>query len=446
MTETIFRARSGATLRTRIIAAAAVAFVVSVTVGFLVGGWRAQRSVETELRTALASGTQATSRALAEGEAAPARLIRWFDGNRHVQASLLDANGRVLAASTPAHQVETPVWFSRLISPDLAPARISLGAQSGTIVLQPDPANETGEVWNGLLDTSLMLAVLGGLGFGLLHLTAARALRPLDSISAAFARLGAGDYEARVQAQGPAELRRVGAGFNAMAERLAAVESQNRRLQHQMLTLQEEERADIARDLHDEIGPYLFAVNIDADAIRRLARSERWAEIPAQAEAIQTAVSHMQTEVREMLSRLRPVRAIEFGLEPAIGDLIDFWRARCPETTFDLRVETETDGLSVEVQEGLYRVAQEALSNAIRHGRPAHVDIVLRGQGDSGVALSVIDDGQAEAVPRQAPSFGLVGMRERIEGLGGALAVEPRQGGGWSVTAHAQPRIVSAAS
>ncbi|MEO6339939.1 MAG: histidine kinase [Caulobacteraceae bacterium] len=426
---------SGLTLRGRIISSAAVAFAVSLVVGLLVGGWHARRSVGTELRTAQASGAQASARAVQEGAGEPGRLIRWFDGNRHLRATLLDANGRALATSHPASHSGPPAWFSRLVSPHLEPVRIPAGGGQ-TIVLQPDPANEAGEVWTGLLDTGLMLGMLAALGFSLLHLTANRALRPLDDISSAFGRLGSGDYAARVQAQGPAELQRVGAGFNAMAERLAAVEAQNRRLQEQLLTLQEEERADIARDLHDEIGPYLFAVNIDADSIRRLAGAGRWDDIPAQATAIQASVAHMQTEVREMLSRLRPVRAIEFGLEPAIGDLIDFWRARCPEIAFDLKMETEAEGLAVEVQEGLYRVAQEALSNAVRHGQPTRIEVLLRDDVAGGVALSVVDDGKAGTTLREAPSFGLVGMRERIEALGGALAVEPRQDG-WSVTARA---------
>ena len=95
-----------------------------------------------------------------------------------------------------------------------------------------------------------------------------------------------------------------------MTQQLATAATQNRRLNERLPTLQAEERADLARDLHDEIGPLLFAVGMTAATIERLADSGRVDTIPTQVAAIHDAVGRMQRHVRAILERLRPIRAI----------------------------------------------------------------------------------------------------------------------------------------
>ena len=142
--------------------------------------------------------------------------------------------------------------------------------------LQADPINEIGEVWDAVARRRAgarriraaervadLSAVLG------------RALRPLEDLSTAFQHIGKGDYHGSLPEHGPPELTRLASGFNLMTQRLATAATQNRRLNERLLTLQAEERADLARDLHDEIGPLLFAVDMTAATIERLAGSDR---------------------------------------------------------------------------------------------------------------------------------------------------------------------------
>ncbi|THD62383.1 ATP-binding protein [Phenylobacterium sp.] len=429
--------RGPATLHGRVMLAACAALAASLAVGALALVWDARRSVDAELASAMASAAQAVRTGVQE-EAAPGaglpRLVRVFDGNRHVRAILLNSCGVPQAVSRPYVPADPPPgWFVALIDPH-APARQVSAPGYAAIRLEPTPVNEIGEVWTGLRDALLIVGLLSVLALVLIRRAVTRALRPLQAVSGAFARVGAGDFEARVAAAGTVEIERLAQGFNAMAGQLDAIDRENRRLHEQLATVQEEERAEIARDLHDEIGPYLFAVSIDAAAE------------PPRVELIQTAVAHMQTQVTDMLRRLRPLRAVEFGLTGAVEDLVAFWRARRPDVAFDLAVTVDDAALGVGLREALYRVAQEALSNAVRHGGPSRISLALDTEAGETAVLRVADNGATAERPGGRLRFGLAGMRERIAGLGGELSIDPGTGQGWTVTARVPLRLSEALS
>jgi two-component system sensor histidine kinase UhpB len=332
--------------------------------------------------------------------------------------------------------------FRRLIDNNPGMTRLPVPRDtviSGTIVLQADPTNEIGEVWGESRDSVLVLGSFALLSAVLVGLAAGRALRPLDMLSRAFDRIGRGDYQGSVPEQGPPELVRLASGFNLMARHLAAAAAQNRRLNERLLTLQAEERADLARDLHDEIGPMLFAVNMTAATIEHLADSGRVTDIPTQVRSVHDAIGRMQRHVRTILERLRPMQSI--GLEVAIDRLVTFWKSRRPNVTFVVTISMETDCLGDDLKDTIYRVIQEGVSNAIRHGEPARVEIVVAGEADDSVRVEVTDDGiglpangVAEPASRQ---FGLLGMRERVLAMAGSLSIQPgRDNQGLALVAH----------
>ena len=199
-------------------------------------------------------------------------------------------------------------WFVRLIAGAPLVVRLPIPTDIGVsdvMVLQTDPINEIGEVWAQSRDAML---VFGGFAAGsalLISLVVGSALRPLTVLSAAFEHVGRGQYHGLLPATGPPELMRVVHGFNCMTQQLATADAQNHRLNERLLTLQSEERADLARDLHDEVGPLLFAVDMTAAAIERLPRG-REAEIVAYIQSIHEAVARMQRHLRVILGRLRP--------------------------------------------------------------------------------------------------------------------------------------------
>jgi two-component system sensor histidine kinase UhpB len=144
--------------------------------------------------------------------------------------------------------------------------------------------------------------------------------------------------------------------------------------------------------------------------------------------------------VREILMRLRPTKLVEMGLEPAIEELVDFWRARRPEISINASVN-RPDGLSYALQELAYRTVQEGLTNAVRHARPGRIDVLIDAAPDQQLRVQVADDGEGGDLSGPDAGLdtglGLVGMRERAEALGGALTIGRGPLGGWCVTVEA---------
>jgi len=433
-------------LRARIVAAIALVLLVSALAGAGLAAWRTQQALREELSAAMTGARQTVAGAFEDlprsdhAQRDLVQLIGAFDGNRHVRATLTNAAGHRLAASTMQPADPAPAWFADLVGADLPPARMAVpGASGEVVVLTAVPANDVGAAWAQFLDLMLVLGGAFLVGSALVWLTLGRALRPLSDVSAALQRIGSGDYRARVAADGPQELARLSQGVNEMAERLAAVHARNSALERQLLTLQDEERADIARDLHDEIGPHLFAVNMDASLVSQLVAAGKAEEAAAQVKAIQASVGHMQRLVRDLLARLRPAQLVELGLGAAIDDLVAFWRARHPEIAFQVALPAEEDAMDETAREAVYRVVQEGLNNAVRHGRPKRIEIEVSVDDRGEVTARVSDDGTGAppAAGEREGGFGLIGMRERVAAAHGRLTIERGAAGrGWTVLAR----------
>jgi two-component system sensor histidine kinase UhpB len=432
-------------LRARLIASIMLALLVSLGAGCASAGWNAARSVRAEVQAALAVGEQAIRHGIEDlpgsrdALADLQQLVQAFDGDRHVRAALLDATGHVLVASAlPRPAQPAPGWFVRLVAPDLPSERLLIETEAGrrVVVLQAEPLNEVGEVWTQLRDSLAVLALSCLLSAVLVSLVVSRAMQPLQRVSTALAAVGSGEYAVRLPQAGLLELTGLTQGFNTMAARLSLAEAQNRRLHEQLVTLQEEERADLARDLHDEVGPFLFTAALDAAAIEQAAATGQHAAIPERARAVREAVGHMQRHVRAMLKRLRLASPVEVGLAPALGNIVAFWQAHRPTIVFTLEVSADEDELDEATKAVIYRVAQEGLSNAVRHGRPGRIEVAVAPGGDGSVVVRVSDDGIGMTNVTE-PGLGLAGMHERVTALGGSLQVVSAPGGkGLAVTAR----------
>jgi len=223
----------------------------------------------------------------------------------------------------------------------------------------------------------------------------------------------------------------------AAESRLSMALAANRQLAQEHLRVQEAERQRLARELHDELGQYLNAIKLDAVALRAPdLTAGRTAEAGRQ---IVQSVDHVHRAVGDMIRRLRPVGLDDLGLAAALEACVDGWRSRLPDVRFDLALDGDLDSLGEAYNLAVYRLVQEGLTNAIRHSGAGHVEVSVRrtdeAAGDARVMLRITDAGRGASADLLQRGFGLRGMQERAELLGGSLSVNTAPGAGFSVSA-----------
>src|SRR3954451_11200848 len=288
---------------------------------------------------------------------------------------------------------------------------------------------------NPSLDASThpQLAVILALAVGLMILVNVlmlqRRFRPLERL---VEEMGRGDLarpgaNPQIPADGlgaSEEVERLNRAFRRMLERL---EAERRRTSSTALAAQEQERARVARDLHDEVNQSLTALLLRLEAARAKAPVEVAHEL-----AETKALANQAMEELLMLARqLRPTALDDLGLKAALSGLVkELGRRGKVTTSFDS--EGDFSGLPADVQLVVYRVAQEALSNAIQHSGGSHVRANLLSPGDR-VELAVEDDGSGFTFDQAARGLGIAGMRERALLVGGDMQVESRLGAGTRV-------------
>ncbi len=214
----------------------------------------------------------------------------------------------------------------------------------------------------------------------------------------------------------------------ATSETLRQTQTELRALAASLFTSQEEERRRIARELHDDIGQRLAAIEIDG------VEAENQIKSPTAKEAMQrirTRLSQLSDDVRLMSHRLHPSILEDLGLTPALRSLTEeFGRRENMIATFSSR---EVPEIPLEVATALYRITQEALRNISKHAGQTHARVSLRGTPE-GVQLQVADFGQGFDMESSRSGLGLLSMEERARQIGATLRVQSSLGDGTRIT------------
>jgi signal transduction histidine kinase len=195
------------------------------------------------------------------------------------------------------------------------------------------------------------------------------------------------------------------------------------------------EREQLARELHDTVAHHVSAIAIQAQAGRAVAASRPDAALDA-LEAIDEAASRTLDELRALVGALRDGEEPELAPQRGVADIERLATAPADGPRVDVELTGALDGLRPLVGAAIYRIAQESITNAIKHARHAtRIEVRVTG-GDECVRLTVHDDGEtAPAVSDPSSGYGLAGMAERAALLGGTLETGPSRGRGWTVTA-----------
>ena len=220
------------------------------------------------------------------------------------------------------------------------------------------------------------------------------------------------------------EVERIELAFLRMMRRL---EAERRRAGSAALRAQEEERARVARDLHDEVNQSLTGLLLRLEAAREAAPPALEEELAE----TKSLANQAMTELLSLARQLRPTALDDLGLVAATAGQVE------QLARGEIKAEFEADGdfsdLSDDAQLVVYRVAQEALSNAARHGEAERIEVRLRRLDDGGVELTVLDDGRGFAFAESERGLGIGGMRERALLVGGELTIESRPERGTTV-------------
>lgn len=195
------------------------------------------------------------------------------------------------------------------------------------------------------------------------------------------------------------------------------------------------ERSELARELHDAVGHHVSAIAIQAQAGRALAASQPERALSVLT-TIEEAAARALAEMRAMVGVLRDDAGPELAPRAGMADIRRLAREDEGAARVDVQLIGDLENLSPAVDTAVYRIAQEAVTNALRHARHAtEVNVIVDGEGRE-VRLTVRDDGASSSGGRaSSPGYGLVGMTERAGLLGGALRAGPAAAGGWQVEA-----------
>ena len=416
-------------LKLRLILSIAASLLLTLLLGGAVLFWQARTEAQNEIASSFRVTEHAIRVTLAsdmEHQVTVRQVIASIDGHRNLRAFLFNEKNEVVASSRLGTVGESaPDWFAALIAPQPMVVKMSLPLPGYpcTLLLKSDPANQAAQTWQFVRDAFGAMLLFSAVTLMCVWVVVEHSLRFFHRFQSGLRTISDGDYETRIAPAGGPDFVPLVEGFNHMAERLSSYAKKNQRLQAQILTVQDEERAEIARDLHDEVGPYLFAIQVDADAIAKSGPPQA----RERAGAIREATLHIQRHVKHILRQLKPVNGLDFGLETAIDDLIAFWKQRHPDISFERQIAS---GLKLDrrSEEAAYRIVQESMSNAVRHGHPQAIRIQVRQEyGD--IHLTVDDDGEGFAATQNREGMGLKGMEERVRALNGEFAVEHRARG-----------------
>jgi PAS domain S-box-containing protein len=214
-----------------------------------------------------------------------------------------------------------------------------------------------------------------------------------------------------------------------------------------LVEAQEEERQRIARDLHDNMGQHLTALRLKLEGLKA-----NYAAEPAMMKAIdetQAQAKRVDDEVSFMTWELRPTALDNLGLKNALGNFVKEWSKNYGVDAEFHSARSRRTRLTPEAEINLYRIAQEALNNVVKHAKASKADVMLE-YGQESVVLVIEDNGQgfdvkaAERTSKKSKRLGLVGMRERAALLGGTLEIESARLKGTTVIARIPVRIAGA--
>ncbi len=358
---------------------------------------------------------------------------------RNPQGALLRSH----CIGTPRFEAGAPDWFVSawkfLYGSDSVVER-PVGNR-GTLVVTSDQSTVAVRAWSQVRQLTVLAALIALVLSTLVYVAIARALTPARQLIDGLEKMTAGSFAMRLPAFRLQELDHISKASNALAAKIEQTLGERADLTKRLVNSQEEERCALARELHDEYGQNLAAIAALAASIEKSA-DDIEPELASEARSIGRIAGNMMQALRGTLSRLRPVDVDDFGLDEALRQLVDVWNSRRqPTTHFALDMPDDIGPLPASTAMHVFRIAQEGLTNAVRHAEASRVDLRLEhvaavgAENARAICLTIEDDGKGGdlASEPRTPGMGLINMRERVAALGGTIDFLHPPGGGLKV-------------
>ena len=425
------------TLRGRLVAILMLTNLFALMMTGSVIVWRARTASQLEIDSSMRLAGVLVTDSIQLMNAAPSPLVLQtiavqYRAVRHVRISVRDADGELVGGSAPgapvADDAPAPWWFAKLVAPPPRAEVVPILRHEriiGSVAIVSQPADEIGEAWNYAEPLFVAGFALNMAALLALYLLYGRVLAPLAALAKGLEALQGERYDVRLPLPGLRELASLTGHFNRTAETLARTSEGNRLLNRKLLTAQDDERRRMALELHDEVGPCLFALDANASSIVTLANGVD-ARVHARAEKIVGLVRQVKGINRRVLDQLRPIGLGRMALRDSLDKLLlEFVDEAGPRIDVAFGSLAESYGPVVDLT--VYRCLQEGLFNAMRHAEASRIScsIVESGAAEQrGLQIAVDDDGKgltSGPTRKAGAGIGLAGMRERVEALSGTL-------------------------
>jgi two-component system, NarL family, sensor histidine kinase UhpB len=356
------------------------------------------------------------------------RFLQHLGHVRGNEIYLYNLNGALMYQSPPSKyrtNENPPKWFEDMLNPH--EKSVTRTIRYGKLVIEPNPAGGIREAW-GKLQTLFWV----GLSFFVLLNVAVywmlgHLLQPLRPMLKAINKMEQGDLTTRLPSFDLPEFDRIGHSLNRMAESLAAERQleENRQLTALIQSHIEDERRSLARELHDELGQYVTAIKTFAVAIANKTQKKS-PDIASNAQTIVAAANHIYDGMHNIIRQLRPGSLDNLGLAETLKDAVHHVQNQHPNLHISLNLSGNLGGLGENLNINIYRMVQEAINNAVKHAEAKNIEIKLAATKTGALQLTIKDDGKGMDIHDvdQSNHFGLLGMRERVQGFKGSFNVD----------------------
>ena len=367
-----------------------------------------------------------------------------------VDIELYDADGKRVNsrsaddAPNTDEQPNAPRWFAALVGPSdsrlLLPVEVG-GKRIGSVVLVAQASEEIDEVWDDFTEFAVLAIAINLLVFLLIFWAVSRIMSPLGLLVEGLHDLELGHYNVRLPRPDVFELAAITDRFNALSGQLGNARSENLALSQRLISIQDDERRQIAAELHDELGPLLFGLSADLSSLRQNSGGRAKNAGPVAGERIERLlgmVNRIRDLNRQLLGKLRPMSIGRVSLGEAISGLLAELESFKGKMAIAFTGAELAGSYGDTVDLTVYRCIREGVTNAIRHAGGKRVGVTVREHANSAgepgsrsrsLGIVIEDDGRGIS-PQDKLGYGLTGIRERVRALGGKLTIARGQSGG----------------